>query len=97
MHLAPSLKISKKRSSINYKQKNHQAMVKYTINGLLVEVAEGTTILEAAKKLNFKIPVLCHHDDLCVAGNCRYALLNNWEERRCLQLVPPLCLTVCRS
>ncbi len=50
-------------------------MVKLSINGLLVEVQEGTTILEAAKKLNFKIPVLCHHDDLCVAGNCRVCVV----------------------
>ncbi|HKK62208.1 MAG TPA: 2Fe-2S iron-sulfur cluster-binding protein, partial [Bacteroidales bacterium] len=50
-------------------------MVKLSINGLLVEVPEGTTILEAAKKLNFRIPTLCHHDDLCVAGNCRVCVV----------------------
>ncbi len=50
-------------------------MVNLTINGLSVEVPEGTTILEASKKLNFKIPTLCHHDDLCVAGNCRVCVV----------------------
>jgi len=40
-----------------------------------VQVPEGTTILKAAKKLNFRIPVLCHHDDLCVAGNCRVCVV----------------------
>ena len=45
-------------------------MVNLSINGMLVKVPE-TTILEAAKQLNFRIPTLCHHDDLCVAGNCR--------------------------
>jgi len=50
-------------------------MINLCINGLLVKVPKGTTILDAAKKLNFKIPVLCHHDDLCVAGNCRVCVV----------------------
>ncbi|MCF8224697.1 MAG: [FeFe] hydrogenase, group A [Bacteroidales bacterium] len=50
-------------------------MIKLSINGLLVEVPEETTILEAAKKLNFRIPTLCNHDDLCVAGNCRVCVV----------------------
>ncbi len=50
-------------------------MVKLTINGLQVEVPAGTTILEAAKKLSFRIPTLCNHDDLCVAGNCRVCVV----------------------
>lgn len=35
-------------------------MIKFTINGNEVEVEEGTTILEAARKLNIHIPTLCH-------------------------------------
>lgn len=35
-------------------------MVKLTINGTEIEVEKGTTILEAAKKLNIHIPTLCH-------------------------------------
>ena len=50
-------------------------MVNLTINDLPVSVKPGTTILEAAKKLNFRIPVLCNHDDLCVAGNCRVCVV----------------------
>jgi NADH-quinone oxidoreductase subunit G/[NiFe] hydrogenase diaphorase moiety small subunit/NADP-reducing hydrogenase subunit HndD len=50
-------------------------MIKLSINGMLLKVEEGTTILEAAKKLNFRIPTLCHHDDLCVAGNCRVCVV----------------------
>ncbi len=38
-------------------------MVKAVINGLKVEVPEGTTILEAAKKVQTKIPTLCKHPD----------------------------------
>jgi len=50
-------------------------MINLKINGLKISVEEGTTILEAAKKLNFKIPTLCHHQDLCVAGNCRVCVV----------------------
>ncbi len=50
-------------------------MVNLKINGLPVSVEPGTTILAAAKKLNFRIPTLCNHDDLCVAGNCRVCVV----------------------
>jgi NADP-reducing hydrogenase subunit HndD len=50
-------------------------MVNLKINGLQVAVEPGTTILAAARKLNFKIPTLCNHDDLCVAGNCRVCVV----------------------
>jgi len=39
-------------------------MVNAKINGIPVQVAEGTTILEAAEKANVKIPKLCYNDDL---------------------------------
>lgn len=35
-------------------------MIEIKINDVAVQVEEGTTILEAAKKLNIKIPTLCH-------------------------------------
>ncbi len=50
-------------------------MVNLTINNIPVSVEEGTTILEAARQLNVRIPTLCHHDDLCVAGNCRVCVV----------------------
>ncbi len=37
-------------------------MINVSINGINVEVEEGTTILEAAKKINIKIPTLCYLD-----------------------------------
>lgn len=36
-----------------------------------VAVPKGTTILEAAKLVNIKIPTLCHHPDQKVKANCR--------------------------
>jgi len=55
--------------------KENNNMISLSVNGLLVKVPEGTTILEAAKQLNFRIPTLCNHDDLCVAGNCRVCVV----------------------
>jgi len=39
-------------------------IVKAKINGILLRVEEGTTILEAAKRVQIKIPTLCKHPDL---------------------------------
>jgi NADP-reducing hydrogenase subunit HndD len=50
-------------------------IISLTIDGQQVEVEEGTTILDAARKINVKIPTLCHHEDLCVAGNCRVCVV----------------------
>jgi len=46
-------------------------MIELTIDNQKVEVEEGTTILEAASKLNITIPTLCHHENLSPFGACR--------------------------
>ncbi len=46
-----------------------------TMDGDKYKVPEGISILEAAKKNKIKIPTLCNHDDLCLAGNCRVCLV----------------------
>jgi NADH-quinone oxidoreductase subunit G/[NiFe] hydrogenase diaphorase moiety small subunit len=60
------------------------AMVKITIDGNEIRVPYGTTILEAARKLNIHIPTLCYHEDLCVAGVCRICVVEI-EGQRLLQ------------
>lgn len=50
-------------------------MINLTINNIPITVEEGTTILAAARKLNIRIPTLCYHEDLCVAGNCRVCVV----------------------
>ncbi|PIO97969.1 ferredoxin [Pleomorphomonas carboxyditropha] len=45
-------------------------MINATINGVPVEVAPGTTILDAARKAHVKIPTLCKHPDLEATGAC---------------------------
>lgn len=54
------------------------------IDGIEVKVPMGTTILEAAKKINIHIPTLCYHEDLCIAGVCRVCVVEV-EGQRTLQ------------
>ena len=50
-------------------------MLKLTIDGQEMEVAPGTTILEAAYKQGRKVPHYCYHPGLSVSGNCRMCLV----------------------
>ncbi len=59
-------------------------LVSITIDGHDMKVPLGTTVLEAAKMLGVKIPTLCHHPDLCVAGVCRICVVEV-ENQRVLQ------------
>jgi len=45
-------------------------LIQLTINGLPVEVAEGTSILKAAQQVQVKIPALCYHPDLPAWAAC---------------------------
>jgi NADH-quinone oxidoreductase subunit G len=45
-------------------------MVNLKINGIPLEVEDGTTILEAARKVNIKIPTLCYNPDLPAWAAC---------------------------
>lgn len=45
-------------------------MINATINGIQVQVDKNSTILEAAKKANVKIPSLCKHSDLDPSASC---------------------------
>jgi len=64
-------------------------MINLKIDGISVSVEQGTTILNAARKLNIKIPTLCHHPDLCVAGNCRVCVV----EQEGARLLTAACAT----
>lgn len=52
-----------------------EKMINLNIDGMKISVPEGTSILKAAQQVNIKIPTLCHHEDLCVAGNCRVCVV----------------------
>ncbi len=45
--------------------------VSLEIDGSLVKVEKGATVLEAAQRANIYIPTLCYHPDLSPFGSCR--------------------------
>ncbi len=49
---------------------------KISIDGKTIDVVEGTTVLEAARKLNIDIPTLCHHPKLTPFGGCRLCIVD---------------------
>ena len=55
-----------------------------TIDGIESKVPFGSTILQAAKALGVRIPTLCYHTDLEVAGICRICVVEI-EGQRTLQ------------
>jgi NADH-quinone oxidoreductase subunit G len=50
-------------------------MPKLTIDGREIEVAPGTTVLQAALSEGSEIPHYCYHAGLSIAGNCRMCLV----------------------
>jgi len=50
-------------------------MPKFRIDGKELEVAPGTTVIEAAANAGIEIPHFCWHRDLPVDGNCRMCLV----------------------
>lgn len=54
-----------------YKKKN----VTLTIDGKKITVPSGTTVLEAARKLDIDIPTLCFLKEINEVGNCRMCLV----------------------
>jgi iron-only hydrogenase group A len=59
-------------------------MINLTINGIAISLEEGKTVLEAAEKLNIKIPTLCYHKDLMIAGNCRVCVIEQSGTKKLL-------------
>lgn len=62
--------------------KTKKKIISATIDGLQVNVPEGTTILEAAKTVGVVIPTLCHHPDLKPRATCRVCLVEVKGQRR---------------
>ena len=74
------------------------ANVTVTINGTKVEVPAGSTILDAANKINVHIPTLCYCDDVgCGTANkpasCRLCLVEATGIRGPRKILVPACAT----
>ena len=50
-------------------------MAKVTIDGIEVEVPNGSSVLQACEAAGKEIPRFCYHERLSVAGNCRMCLV----------------------
>ena len=50
-------------------------MINLTINGKPIKVTEGTTVLNAARQNDIKIPTLCDHPNLTPYGGCRLCVV----------------------
>ncbi|WP_048860735.1 NADH-quinone oxidoreductase subunit NuoG, partial [Acidisphaera rubrifaciens] len=50
-------------------------MAKVTVDGIEVEVPNGSTVLQAAELAGKEIPRFCYHERLSIAGNCRMCLV----------------------
>ncbi len=59
-------------------------MLELSINGIDVQVEEGSTILDAARFLGIDIPTLCHVEGLTPYGACRLCVveINKGEQAR---------------
>ena len=54
----------------------NDSMVEIQIDGRKVEVPEGSTLMDAARKLGIYVPHFCYHKKLSIAANCRMCLVD---------------------
>lgn len=50
-------------------------MTKLTVDGIDIEVPNGSSVLQACEVAGVEIPRFCYHERLSVAGNCRMCLV----------------------
>src|SRR5690606_15462032 len=50
-------------------------LIELEVDGKLVSVAAGSTIIQACEKAGVEIPRFCYHERLAIAGNCRMCLV----------------------
>ncbi len=60
-------------------------IIQAKINGILLRVESGTTILEAAKRVQIKIPTLCKHPDLPPSASCGICIVKNKGSHKMLR------------
>lgn len=68
-------------------------MIELTINGRLVELSEGATLLDAARKAGVHVPTLCHYPGLPSHSVCRMCLVDVEGEQK----PQPACTTLAKQ
>jgi predicted molibdopterin-dependent oxidoreductase YjgC len=68
-------------------------MTKVTVDGIAVEVADGATLLDAAKAADRWVPTVCFDDRQAPFGACRVCMVGVSGAPKPL----PACTTICRD
>ena len=57
-------------------------MIELTIDGQIIQTAEGKSVMEAALANGIEIPHLCYHPELSVSGGCRLCVveIEGWTD-----------------
>src|SRR5579871_479349 len=63
-------------------------MPKVTVDGIEVEVPNGSSVLQACEAAGKEIPRFCYHERLSIAGNCRMCLVE-------IEKAPPKPISAC--
>jgi NADH-quinone oxidoreductase subunit G len=63
-------------------------MAKLSIDGIEVEVPNGSSVLQACEAAGIEIPRFCYHERLSIAGNCRMCLVE-------IEKTPPKPISSC--
>jgi NADH-quinone oxidoreductase subunit G len=63
-------------------------MPKVTVDGIEVEVPNGSSVLQACEAAGKEIPRFCYHERLSIAGNCRMCLVE-------IEKAPPKPISSC--
>jgi NADH-quinone oxidoreductase subunit G len=63
-------------------------MAKLTVDGIEVEVPNGSSVIQACEAAGIEIPRFCYHERLSIAGNCRMCLVE-------IEKTPPKPISSC--
>jgi NADH-quinone oxidoreductase subunit G len=63
-------------------------MAKLTVDGIEVEVPNGSAVIQACEAAGIEIPRFCYHERLSIAGNCRMCLVE-------IEKAPPKPISSC--
>ena len=63
-------------------------MARLTIDGIEVEVPNGSSVIQACEAAGIEIPRFCYHERLSIAGNCRMCLVE-------IEKAPPKPISSC--
>src|SRR6266542_458896 len=73
---APTSATSRSSATSSRRSSGVAPMPRLTIDGQEVEVAAGTNVIEAARRIGIEIPHYCYHPGLSIAGQCRLCMVD---------------------